>query len=297
MKINLVSYYVVFFVTGVVFGNINKKCTLKELGGEQPWEVCMIRDFIEVIKKSSGDERIRPAANAYIFFGKRGLGKTTIGQSLANELNGNSAIYRANELLVNPNSAAKIADIYKTAEKFSNKDQEVKKGRCPYIIVIDDIDDWVVTNVETQLAQEKFGLDQLRKEIEDHSEDPYIITILISNNYLKVEPRLRSRCIGVKCPLPDWESSLAIIKFYADRFPNCFDNDFLKQLASDIFLFSGRDVKQLFTLAWAETKGRGKHQIEKGVMLEMLAEFKRKKDPEFYNEYGFMCRWFGCYCD
>ena len=270
-----------FFITQVE----SFTCTLNGLGGEQPEEICVIRDFLQELmkkksKKDSEKKDLLPKGlvskrNAFILYGERGLGKTSIGKAFAKNVNGNSTFKAASDIFSKKNSCKTVKQIYKKADEASR----LKNGtRQPYIIIIDDIDDYATVATENQTPNERSGMQTLRGEIDEYENNPYVITLLITNNYKAIDDRLQSRCTTVQFFLPDFDSRLAIIELYARMSQNSFlsDETFLQRLAHEMKFFSGRDIEAVFSWAVKMKKGRC---IDKSTLLIAL-EKQLNKNPE-----------------
>jgi len=269
-------------------------CKIDGLGGTQPDRICVLRDFLRVIQNCDNPEtNPRPVDNAIIIQGTVGVGKTSIGENFAKEVNGNFVMLRANEIMNGSDPAKMVRDIYQKAKKDSNYGEKICK-RKPYVIILDDIDDIANINPSTRTMSISDGLDELRKQISDNSNDPYIITILICNNYNFLDERLRSRCSTIRLPIPDWYNRRAIINFYANQFPNEFDSHFLDKVASATWLFTGRDIKRIFVYTWQEAKSKNQNKLAKERLLFYLSECRDHVVSK--RNYGFMCSWFRCYC-
>ena len=275
MKVNSVNIITgIFFLLFVMVEPlVSFSCELDTLAGEQPMEVCIIRNFLKKLQKQKKmrereqekkEMRKRePACNAFLLHGERGLGKTSIAKILADSVKDDSVkdksvedesvgknftIKLASEIFRYENSNEIIKKIYATAEIASQNPDGTNQ---PYIIIIDDIDDYATRSLENQENSVISGMQVLRKKIDEQNCNPHIITILIANKSDEIDERLRDRCKLIKCYLPDFDSRVAIIKIYAQFNKALFllDEEFIKRLAYEMEFFTGRDIKKVFD--WA----------------------------------------------
>ena len=241
---------------------------VKDMAGAQPQELCLLREFLKVVKERQiKNRKIQKGPSAILFHGPAGTGKTLGVKNMSQEADVHLDFQDIKALISEHggNLSGELKKIYATAVEKS------KNEKRPIIILFDD------TSTKGDMGNMLLLLNTI---LDSNFDNPSVITIFTSNSDLSsFDNSLKNRCLLVSLQMPDTDKRIEIIKFYNQRFDGTVCNEAAEKLAKKYSDFSCRDIALVFEKAQLFTTNNG------GVLLmehveKAFADMQAIKDAE-----------------
>ncbi len=201
------------------------ECTLKDMVGEQPQEVCTIIETLKEFQKQAegndqnendedSEQQELPFKNRFVLHGPPGTGKGTIARKIAEITNRKLIEYPASQILgrYQNQGAETIRSIFDEAERSTQSGERV-------VIFFDEIDILASSNNSEQNKEYAAAISELWIQLDKHKNNGDIFFVCTTNRFKSLSAPFRGRFGNntIKVGKPNLQNRKLLLKHFFDK--------------------------------------------------------------------------------